>query len=233
MLKLRPLFFLLAALSLSGQTTEPPLRGDAPIRVGPGPAAFWTTLAGAQKLFPGAPVRVAIEPYKAGAPWEAESSNGDIYEQTEEGGAKSEMVKAVVSAGWHALTTGEKVLFYEGIGPKAVPLGATLKRDVYRMAANDKFIQVAEAESAYRELPDGERVLMTRSAGATGPWTAAAMTGKIFQMDAKGAIAQAGSCGYYWVIVNGKRHALVFLSKGMRKTDKWMGERDGVLYVGR
>lgn len=227
----RTLLLMLAASTLPGETPAPALRPGAPIRIGPGPAAFWTTAASARMLFPGVPVSVTVEPYKAGAPWQATSSNGDIYEQTEDAGTKSEMVKAVLCAGWQTLPTGEKVLFHQGIGAKAVPLGSTLQQDVYRMAAPDKFVQVAEADSAYRDLPNGEKVLMTRAKGGRDPWTAAAMTGAIYQLSPDGSITQVGSSGYHWVFVNGKRAALVLLSKGMRKTDKWIGERDGVLYV--
>lgn len=208
----------------AGCSSGPP--ASTPVSVGPAPASFWTTVGAARKLFPGKPVPVTVAP-SDGTPLQGTDAEGRYFEQL---GEKGEPVQLATCRD-EAVPSGERISFCTGMAPGAPALGRTRDGSVYRRLADGSVVKIGEARGV-EALPSGERLLLTRAAGSSDPWIGSA-SAMIWSRGDDGKFAPAGEGRYLWATTADGARRHLYMSRGPKRADRWVGEQDGVLYVER
>ncbi len=221
----RLLFVLLLPMLGCSKTTIAP---GTPVLVGTPPVFFWTTYASAQKLYPQPPEYVTVDPTPAKIPPRVQDSQGNCYEQVE---GVAAMVQVSSCTGYHIIPSGERVLFFQNMFGSDGALGKSSTHDIYQMPGKDVFTLVGKADAAYTALPNGASDVMMRAENSNDPWLAHS-EGKLYARNEAGVVEQAGWCEYLHISDGAKGNkALLLMSKGMGKNDKWIGTINGRLYI--
>ncbi len=214
----------LAVLALAAACSRP--SASTPISVGPAPASFWTTLGSARKLFPGDAVPVTVAPLERKL-LQGTDAEGHYWEQV---GAGGEPVQ-IAACREEPAPAGGRLTFCTGMRPGAPTLGRARDGSVYRRLAGGAVEKICEAR---REvvLPTGEGLLFTRRAGSHDPWLGAGST-DVWSRAEDGAFTRAGEGRYLWATSADGARRYLYMSRGPRPKDRWVGELDGVIYVER
>jgi hypothetical protein len=127
---------------------------------------------------------------------------------------------------------GQKFIMYKGVGENTYWIGLDEHYGKFYIM-KDTSLQIAGfSEIKARVTPEGARLIMTKGTGKND-YYAGSSFGKIYRAKDEHDAEQIGIFDAFYIPVkdNPEIKRSIMMTKGMKETDKWCGEQDGVIYI--
>ncbi|MBN1695849.1 hypothetical protein JW879_10710 [candidate division WOR-3 bacterium] len=129
---------------------------------------------------------------------------------------------------------GQKFIMFKGSGENAYWLGLDEHYGKFYIM-RDTSLQVAGfSEIKARVTPEGAGLVMTKGT-EKDDYYAGSSFGKIYKAKDERDAEQIGVFDVFYIPVKDKPEIKrsIMMTKGMKEIDKWCGEQDGVIYIGK
>ena len=220
------IFFLLSGFVAFCQA-QSNLLVKCPILVGPKGTKLMMSFESAKKLCKNRIRYVDIEEMEKGST-SARDIDKNVFEST-----KNDSMILVSEASKKYYTAAGFFLMFKGKSDNSYWFGFDKNDGTYYILKKDSSLQIiGYSERKYRTTPEGSYVLTTKGT-LQGDFFAGSTNGKIYKPKEEDGAEQIGILSYFWLPPdkNTKLQRAIVMTKGMKETDKWRGELDGVIYI--
>ena len=127
---------------------------------------------------------------------------------------------------------GQKFIMFKGVGENAYWLGLDEHYGKFYILKDTSLQVVGFSETKARVTPEGAGLIMTKGTGKED-YYAGSSFGKIYKAKDEHDAEQIGVFDAFYIPAknNPELKRSIMMTKGMKETDKWCGEQDGVIYI--